>query len=81
MVRVDSNLVIVPATVVDQRGRAITNLKLEDFELRVDGQIKPISDLSRAETPVNITMLFDNSASLSAASNRKSKLVAADLAR
>jgi Ca-activated chloride channel homolog len=67
VVRVDSNLVIVPATVVDNRGRAITDLKLEDFELRVDGQIKPISDLSRAETPVNITLLFDNSASLSAA--------------
>jgi Ca-activated chloride channel family protein len=67
VVRVDSNLVIVPATVVDNRGRAITDLKLEDFELRVDGQIKPISDLSRAETPVNITLLFDNSASLSTA--------------
>lgn len=67
VVRVDSNLVIVPATVVDHRGRAITDLKLEDFELRVDGQIKPISDLSRAETPVNITMLFDNSKSLSTA--------------
>jgi VWFA-related protein/TonB family protein len=67
VVRVDSNLVIVPASVVDNRGRAITDLRLEDFELRVDGEVKPISDLSRAETPVNITLLFDNSASLSAA--------------
>jgi VWFA-related protein/TonB family protein len=67
VVRVESNLVIVPASVVDNRGRAITDLRLEDFELRVDGELKPISDLTRAETPVNITMLFDNSASLSAA--------------
>ena len=67
VVRVNSNLVIVPASVVDNRGRAVTDLKLEDFELRVDGEVKPISDLSRAETPVIITMLFDNSASLSAA--------------
>lgn len=67
VVRVDSNLVIIPASVVDNRGRAVTNLKMEDFELRVDGQLRPISDLSRAEMPVFITMLFDNSASLSVA--------------
>ena len=67
VVRINSNLVIVPASVVDSRGRAITDLKVEDFELRVDGQVKPIRDLSRAETPVSIALLFDNSESLSAA--------------
>jgi Ca-activated chloride channel family protein len=65
VVRVSSNLVPVPATVVDSRGIALTNLKLEDFELRVDGQPNPISDISRAETPVRMAMLFDNSGSLS----------------
>jgi Ca-activated chloride channel family protein len=65
VVRVSSNLVPVPATVVDGRGIALTNLKLEDFELRVDGQTNPISDISRAETPVRMAMLFDNSGSLS----------------
>lgn len=67
VVRVESNLVLVPASVVDAQGRAITDLKLDEFELRVDGQLQPISDLGRAETPVLIAMLFDNSASLSAA--------------
>ncbi|MGB8509653.1 MAG: VWA domain-containing protein [Pyrinomonadaceae bacterium] len=67
VVRVNSNLVLVPASVVDSRGRAITDLKVNDFELRVDGQLKPISDLNRAETPVHVALLFDNSASLSAA--------------
>jgi VWFA-related protein/TonB family protein len=42
-------------------------LKLEDFELRVDGQPREISDLGRSETPVRMVMLFDNSMSLSAA--------------
>ena len=65
VVRVSSNLVPVPATVVDSRGIAVTNLKLEDFELRVDGQPNLISDISRAETPVRMAMLFDNSGSLS----------------
>ena len=66
VVKVTSNLVPVPATVVDSRGVAVTNLKLEDFELRVDGQPNTISEVSRTETPVRMAMLFDNSASLSA---------------
>jgi VWFA-related protein/TonB family protein len=67
VVRINSNLVTVPASVVDDKGRAVIDLKLEDFELRVDGQPKEISELGRAETPVRIVMLFDNSMSLSAA--------------
>src|SRR5882724_1779777 len=64
VVKVTSNLVPVPATVIDSRGVAVTNLKLEDFELRVDGQPNAISEVSRAETPVRMAMLFDNSGSL-----------------
>jgi Ca-activated chloride channel homolog len=63
VVRVSSNLVPIPASVVDPRGIAITSLKLEDFELRVDGQLKPISDMTRADTSVKLVMLFDNSGS------------------
>lgn len=63
VVRVSSNLVPIPASVVDARGIAITSLTLEDFELRVDGQLKPISDLTRSETSVKLVMLFDNSGS------------------
>ncbi|HUS12839.1 MAG TPA: VWA domain-containing protein [Pyrinomonadaceae bacterium] len=63
-VRVISNLVPIPASVVDPKGIAVTSLKLEDFELRVDGQLKPISDMTRAETSVRLVMLFDNSGSL-----------------
>jgi Ca-activated chloride channel family protein len=67
VVRITSNLVTVPASVVDSQGRAVVNLALEDFELRVDGQPKPITELSRAEVPVTLALLFDNSQSLSAA--------------
>ena len=67
VLHITSNLVPVPASVVDARGYALTNLKLEDFELRVDGQVRPVSDLTRSETPVRLTMLFDNSGSLDAA--------------
>lgn len=64
VLRVDANLVTIPASVVDARGKAVTDLKLEDFELKVEGQTKPITELSRAETPVRMVLLFDNSQSL-----------------
>ncbi|HEX6651055.1 MAG TPA: VWA domain-containing protein [Pyrinomonadaceae bacterium] len=67
VVRISSNLVPIPASVVDKRGNAIVNLKLDDFELRVDGEMRPLSDLNRSETSVRLTMLFDNSGSLDAA--------------
>jgi Ca-activated chloride channel family protein len=67
VVRVDSNLVIIPASVVDGFGRAITDLKVEDFELKIDGEVKPIGELTRSDTPVHVALLFDNSYSLSAA--------------
>lgn len=63
-VRVTSNLVPIPASVVDLSGFAIIGLQLDDFELRVDGQVKPISDMTRSETNVRLAMLFDNSGSL-----------------
>jgi Ca-activated chloride channel homolog len=63
-VRVVSNLVPIPASVVDPKGFAVMGLTLADFELRVDGQVRPISDMTRTETSVRLAMLFDNSGSL-----------------
>lgn len=67
VVRISSNLVPIPASVVDKRGNAIVNLNLDDFELRVDGELRPVSELTRSETSVRLAMLFDNSGSLDAA--------------
>ncbi|HSL54173.1 MAG TPA: VWA domain-containing protein [Pyrinomonadaceae bacterium] len=67
VVRISSNLVPIPASVVDKRGNAVIDLKLDDFELRVDGELRPLSDLTRSETSVRMAMLFDNSSSLDAA--------------
>jgi len=64
VVRISSNLVPIPASVFDPRGVALVGLKLEDFELLVDGQLQPITDLTRSETTVHLSMLFDNSGSL-----------------
>ncbi|HKG59822.1 MAG TPA: VWA domain-containing protein [Pyrinomonadaceae bacterium] len=67
VVRISSNLVPIPASVVDKRGSAVVNLKLDDFELRVDGELRPLSDITQSETSVRLAMLFDNSGSLDTA--------------
>ena len=67
VVKISSNLVPIPVSAVDKRGNAVVNLKLDDFELRVDGELRPLSDLTRSETSVRLAMLFDNSGSLDAA--------------
>ncbi len=67
VIRVDSTLVPIPASVIDGTGKAVTNLKLEDFELTIDGKAAQISDVSRSDAPVRLAMLFDNSSSVSQA--------------
>lgn len=67
VIQVDSNLVPIPISVLDSTGKAVTNLKLENFELLIDGKPAEISDLSRSETPVRLAMLFDNSSSVTQA--------------
>lgn len=64
VIKVESTLVPIPATVLDTNGRTITTLKLEDFQLQINGKPADISDLSRSETPIRLAMLFDNSSSV-----------------
>lgn len=63
-ITVDSTLVPIPASVIDASGRSVTNLKLADFELKIDGKAVEIGDLARSETPIRLAMLFDNSSSV-----------------
>ena len=67
-VKVVSTLVPIPVSVLDSSGRAVTNLRLSDFQLKIDGQPAEISELARSESPIRLAMLFDNSSSVSIAS-------------
>jgi Ca-activated chloride channel family protein len=62
--KVASTLVPIPVSVLDARGRAVMNLQLADFELKIDGKPAEISDLARSETPIRLAMMFDNSSSV-----------------
>lgn len=64
VIRVESALVPIPASVTDLNGRAITNLRLEDFYLEIEGKTVEISELSRSQSPVRLALLFDNSSSV-----------------
>jgi Ca-activated chloride channel family protein len=64
VLKVSSTLIPIPVSVVDANGRAVTNLTLSDFELRVDGKPVELSDLARSESPIRLAMLFDNSSSV-----------------
>jgi Ca-activated chloride channel homolog len=64
IITVDSTLVPIPVSVLDNSGRAVSTLSLADFELRIDGKSAEISELSRSQTPIRLAMLFDNSSSV-----------------
>lgn len=64
VIKVDASLVPIPISVLDAAGRAITNLKAADFELRIDGKFAEIGEVSRSESPIRLAMLFDNSSSV-----------------
>jgi Ca-activated chloride channel homolog len=67
VIKVESNLVPIPASVLDARGQTVGNLKLDDFLLQIDGSPVEIGDLSRSESPVRLALLFDNSSSVTIA--------------
>ncbi|MGD9563558.1 MAG: VWA domain-containing protein [Pyrinomonadaceae bacterium] len=67
VIRIESTLVPIPAAVLDANGRTITTLKLEDFDLQINGKPVEIGGLSRSESPIRLAMLFDNSSSVSVA--------------
>jgi Ca-activated chloride channel homolog len=59
-IRVDSNMVLTPVSVVDTGGKAVRNLKLEDFEIEENGVKIAAARLGEpGEAPLEFAMLFD----------------------
>jgi Ca-activated chloride channel family protein len=66
VVRVTSNLVMVPVSVVDQQGQAVHGLQVNDFRLDEAGQRQQITEIGDPEqVPLDIALLFDISSSVS----------------
>jgi Ca-activated chloride channel family protein len=65
VVRVDSNLVTVPASIMDRDGRYITDLRKTDFQILEDGVEQEIAYFAPVEQPFTILFLLDLSGSMS----------------
>ena len=63
VVRVDTQLVSVPAVVTDTAGRPLSNLRQENFQLFEDGKPQTISNFGTTQTPFEIALLLDTSGS------------------
>ena len=63
VVRVDTQLVSVPAVVTDSSGRPLSGLRPENFQLVEDGRPQTITNFGTAETPFEIALLLDTSGS------------------
>lgn len=62
--RAASDLVLVPATVTDERGRFVHGLTQQDFALTEDRQPRPIAHFTAERTPVSVGILMDASGSM-----------------
>jgi len=62
---VDVALVNVVATVTDDRGRYVANLKADDFTIEEDGKVLPVSHLSYSDDlPISLGIVLDTSGSM-----------------
>lgn len=67
VIKVDSRLVVVPASVTDSNGQPVLNLTVDDFRLEEEGQRQQIAEISNAEqVPLEIALLIDVSSSVNA---------------
>ncbi|MBK6725052.1 MAG: VWA domain-containing protein [Acidobacteria bacterium] len=64
VIKVDSRLIVIPVSVTDANGQAITGLTAADFRIAEEGRQQTIESLGSADVvPLEIALLFDISAS------------------
>jgi Ca-activated chloride channel family protein len=66
VIRVSSNLVMVPVSVTDVKGEPIHGLQVSDFRLEEEGRTQKITEIGNPDqVPLDIAILFDVSSSVS----------------
>jgi Ca-activated chloride channel family protein len=76
-IRADVNLVQLPVTVTDARGRTVSGLPKTAFQLFVDNNPQPITVFQGEDAPVTAGIVIDNSSSMT---SKVKEVVAAGLA-
>lgn len=59
-----TDLVLVPVSVTDQKGRFVDGLTSDDFEISEDGTRRAVKQFSTARVPVSLIILLDISGSM-----------------
>jgi VWFA-related protein len=66
VIKVSSNLVVVPVSVTNTQGQPVLGLKLADFHIEEDGHAQEVAQLGDPEqVPLDIALLIDVSSSVS----------------
>jgi Ca-activated chloride channel family protein len=63
VIRISSNLVSVPVSVMNRQGQYIVDLQRNDFHLYEDGKEQPIVLFSNVDQPFSVALLIDTSGS------------------
>jgi Ca-activated chloride channel homolog len=63
VVRIETQLISVPAVVTDRTGRPLTGLRAEDFQVFEDGRPQKLTNFATMEAPFEVALLLDTSGS------------------
>ena len=63
-IKVDTDLVVLDVSVIDQNNNPVFELKKEDFQVFEDKILQPIEAVSRGEVPVSLGLVIDTSGSM-----------------
>jgi Ca-activated chloride channel family protein len=75
--RLNANMVILSATVLDRRNALVSGLSKDDFRIYENGILQQIKDFSHEDIPVTVGILVDNSGSMAP---KRDDVIAAALA-
>lgn len=64
IIKVDSSLVVLNATITDSSGKPVRNLKQSQFKILEEGKEQPIAFFETEETPFAAVILIDTSGSM-----------------
>ncbi|MBO0725355.1 MAG: VWA domain-containing protein [Blastocatellia bacterium] len=64
VIKLDTDLVLLDVTVIDQNNMSVMNLKKEDFTVYEDKAKQTVESVSREEVPVSFGMVIDTSGSM-----------------
>ena len=62
--KLNANLVILSATVLDRHDALVSGLGKDDFQIYEDGALQQIRNFSHEDIPVTVGILVDNSGSM-----------------